>query len=298
MTFLLAQTEVANSMHLSVTADATRIKFRLNMAKDAIVAASRWWFTASRAMFQTAADYTTGTVALTNASGTVTGTSTVWTAAMVNRWIQFSGETDWYEVTARASNTSITITPSYSGSTTSTNVTYIIRAVSYSLAADVDVVYDVRQFANPEKLVQLSPREYDRLRPNPVVTGKATHYIVWPRTTGAGVWRVELYPTADAIFNVEYRYFRTIPDLSADGDICEIPAKWHWVWVEKAKLFYAEELGDEAAIARIKGLYDAGIQEMLANNEPSVDQSLVLRGGGDERRSRWLNYGPHFESPD
>ena len=289
---------MANSLHLDVTADKTRLDRRLNLSKDAIGGASRWQFLQTRAMFQTAADYTTGDVALTNASGTVTGTSTVWTAAMVNRWIQFSGEDDWYEVTARASNTSITITPVYSGTTTVTNVTYIIRAVTYSLAADMDVLYDVRQFVNPERLQQLSAREFDRLRPNPVVTGKPTHYVLWPRTTGAGVQRIELYPTADAILNVEYRYFRTIPDLSADADVCEIPAKWHWVWVEKAKLFYAEELGDESAITRIKGLYDAGIQEMLANNSPSVDQRLVLRGRGDERHSRWLNFGPHYESPD
>lgn len=66
------------------------------------------------------ADYSTGTATFTNGSATVTGTSTVWTAAMVGQYIvtrNATGNNVYYQITARASDTSITIETTYSGAT-------------------------------------------------------------------------------------------------------------------------------------------------------------------------------------
>lgn len=62
--------------------------------------------------------YTTGTCTTTNGSGTVTGSGTTWTAAMVGRLFRDTGDaTDntWYTITARASDTEITISPVFAG---------------------------------------------------------------------------------------------------------------------------------------------------------------------------------------
>lgn len=75
-----------------------------------------------------AADYTTGTVdTVTNGSGAVTGDSTVWSAAMVGRWIQLP-DNYWYNITARTSNTAITVSPVYQGTTQATPAaeTYVL----------------------------------------------------------------------------------------------------------------------------------------------------------------------------
>ena len=75
-----------------------------------------------------AADYTTGTLdILVNGSGTVVGDSTVWIATMVGRWIQLP-DNYWYNITARASNTSITVSPVYQGvsQTTGAAETYVL----------------------------------------------------------------------------------------------------------------------------------------------------------------------------
>jgi len=61
-------------------------------------------------------DYTTGTVTtLANGGTTVTGSGTTWTAAMVGRYIRITSDGEWYKITARASNTSITIEKPYQG---------------------------------------------------------------------------------------------------------------------------------------------------------------------------------------
>ena len=54
-----------------------------------------------------------GTVAVSTNTGTVTGTRTAFTAAMVGGWLQFTGDTTgaYYQITAVSSATSITIAP-------------------------------------------------------------------------------------------------------------------------------------------------------------------------------------------
>ncbi len=70
-------------------------------------------------------DESGGTVAVTNNSQTVTGTSTAFTAAMVGRWFKADDDGDWYRVSAFGSTTSITLESAFEGSTdTSTN--YVI----------------------------------------------------------------------------------------------------------------------------------------------------------------------------
>lgn len=74
------------------------------------------------------ADYTTGTVTVTNASTTVTGSGTTFTSAMVGRWIQVTapnGDNNWYEIGGYTSATVITLVNAYQGSTVS-GATYTI----------------------------------------------------------------------------------------------------------------------------------------------------------------------------
>ena len=78
--------------------------------------------------------YTTGTVAI-DAAGAVTGTSTVFTAAMVGKPFRAAGHTKWYRIATRSSNTAITIindsddeTAAYDGGVISAGATYEIQA--------------------------------------------------------------------------------------------------------------------------------------------------------------------------
>lgn len=83
------------------------------------------------------ADYTTGTIAATNGSATLTGSGTTWTTPMIGRWIRItvtdtaasSGDGMWYEITGVASATSMTIRNVYNG-TTITGGAYTIGQMS------------------------------------------------------------------------------------------------------------------------------------------------------------------------
>lgn len=65
-------------------------------------------------------DYTTGTVAITAAGTTVTGTGTTFASTMVNRYLRAdSGDAFWYKISAYTSATAITLSQAYEGSTVS-----------------------------------------------------------------------------------------------------------------------------------------------------------------------------------
>lgn len=73
----------------------------------------------------TIADYTTGTITSVSNDGTaVVGSSTVWTADMVGRYIQITettaaggGDGFWYQISAVADSTHLTLTKPYEGTT-------------------------------------------------------------------------------------------------------------------------------------------------------------------------------------
>lgn len=83
-----------------------------------------------------AADYTTGTVSMTNGSTTITGSGTAWTTNMADRWINIpltalnatTGDGEWYQIASVESATSLTLYNEYQGGTAA-GATYTIGEV-------------------------------------------------------------------------------------------------------------------------------------------------------------------------
>ncbi len=63
------------------------------------------------------ADYTTGTVTLTNGSTTVTGAGTTFTAGMIGRYIKSNTDGFWYKIVGYTSATVITLDKKWQGTT-------------------------------------------------------------------------------------------------------------------------------------------------------------------------------------
>ena len=75
--------------------------------------------------------YSTGTLSVNYGSGSVTGSGTTWTAAMVGRSILIGDY--WYEITARASNTALTISSTFLAPNV-TGVTYVIATTTDAIS--------------------------------------------------------------------------------------------------------------------------------------------------------------------
>ena len=70
--------------------------------------------------------YSTGTIAITNGSAAVTGTTTDWTSEMVGMVFRVDSDSSDYEITAVGSTTSITFDRNYEGTTQASGGTYKI----------------------------------------------------------------------------------------------------------------------------------------------------------------------------
>lgn len=80
--------------------------------------------------------YSTGTARFTNGSTAVTGTSTVWTAAMVGMYIQKDINSPAYRIAAFVSATSLTLATPYTGVTDATAGAYTITKQQTDLAQE------------------------------------------------------------------------------------------------------------------------------------------------------------------
>lgn len=126
-----------------------------------------------RAYVVTHAEYSTGTVAATQGSATVTGTSTVWTTnndqgqpnARAGGKIVINGTQNVYEVTAVGGAGSMTISPVYS-ETTDTGMTYRYFEDEYALESDFWKPIDARRFDDEGHIRLIGRQEFRRMFPS------------------------------------------------------------------------------------------------------------------------------------
>lgn len=109
------------------------------------------------------ADYTTGTVTLTNDDETVTGAGTTFTAAMVGRWLKGDNDGYWYEIASFTSSTSIELRKKWQGTTTA-GLSYTIGEMPILPEAyhDLPVQYAASQYWYQNGEINRA-REYERL---------------------------------------------------------------------------------------------------------------------------------------
>ena len=123
--------------------------------------------------------YTTGTVAVNKGSNSVTGTSTVWTSAMVGRYILLDG--NYYLITVVGSATSITIDSTFPGTILGGNIT----GANYAIA-DVNFLAIIRTVTIDGGVGDGLTIEYaqEPRIDNVIVTNSATgincNYVVFP----------------------------------------------------------------------------------------------------------------------
>lgn len=301
-TFLVLQQELADRLNIdqTVAANATRLKRWLNLIQSDIASRYPFEWLYKRAYVQTIVDKTAGTVAITNGATAVTGTSTAFAAIDIRSFIQFEGDTNWYEVTARASTTAITIGNAFQGATLTAG-TYTLRTVYYDLPSDLFSVFDVRQSKTPRKLTALGLWTLDSYQPDISTVGVPTGYYLFRNSpdvaaTSAKQRQMAFFPSPDDEYNIEVRYLMSLTDLSADGDIPQMPIPYHTLLVDGAEWLGAKFLND-ANEDTLKKSYEFAVQQMIDKENAHGDWMPVLGSTDTQNTSRFLPFPATFEQP-
>lgn len=175
-----------------------------------------WSFKLGRSAFATTTLYSTGTITLTNASTTVTGSSTVFTAAMVGQQLKVNGY--MFTISTFTSTTSITIDQTWTGATASGQTYSIVQAYITPSPADFHAFYSVIDPTNNWKLrLGINCQDLDRMDARRSSVG--TPYLIANGVYNSSTIPVyELWPHASTQKMYTFTYEKRLADLSANTD--------------------------------------------------------------------------------
>src|SRR3990167_1369645 len=176
---------------------------------------------------QVMAPYTTGTIAITKGSTTLTGASTLWNTAhafgannaRVTGKIAINGTVNVYTISAIGSDTSITLNERYQD-TTETAGTYTYFEDEYALASDFLKPFDVQYFDANANIPLIGRMEFRRLHPRNKTPGKIQMPTIVDRAFSGSttpVRRIIFYQPPNAYQLVPYNYVTANLAVSAAG---------------------------------------------------------------------------------
>lgn len=277
------------------SSDSTTATYALNAAQRAVGRLKPWTELLDRKYFVTSAAYSTGTVAVTFNSTTVTLSSGTWPSDVASGTYRFqlSVSDPFYSVATRSSDTVILLAQAYQGSTDS-STSYLVSKPHYSLDSTVDRVREM-WLHDAGRAIPLVNAETDQN-----VT-QFLHYASGPGTPCAylnierdasGYRQVLLGPaTPDAIRRVEYSFVKK----TTDGTWSLDDSRWPCV-LSYAKALLYERDNYERSLKEMER-FRVLLQDEWASTKETEDrgiqvgQARVAYPQGDDP---WLSSLPDF----
>jgi len=295
-TFLTLQQELESRLRgydLSISDDATDIKRWLNLAQQYISSKRIWPWSYAEEIIQTTPDYTTGTVATTAASTSITFSATI-AASKTDQYIRFSDSNDWYKITAHTAGTA-TATISPAAINTNATATYTVRKLLYTTTTPILQILDMKQLVTPTQVVSISPRVADFFLPLYYDAGIPYYYIMSsPNSSGTPQFSF-LQSPSDTI-NINIRGIKALSDMSADADTSIIPAPWHDAIVNIAAYYGFQGLDDTRAAQELQ-IGEGRIADMarVYQADPGRHRVMQPMDNSSNFGLEWAlpsNYGP------
>lgn len=208
--------------------------------------------------------YTTGTVAATQDSATITGSGTTFTSAMVGRLIIISTDDNWYEISAYVSATEITLASNYTGATVS-GKTYKIYKTDYALATDFKKMIWVKQLITPQMMVSIPEVPFSNWYPDMFIRGDDVNpdgYIL-TGIDASGYYTIRPTPVQTTRKQLYYCYIKQLATINTLGAISKIPAKWHDAIVFMLNVFVFNLIDIPTKAIIYNNLYEQTISRMI-----------------------------------
>ena len=180
-----------------------------------------WSFATSDAIVQTVAQITSGTVTVTNASTTVSETTTNangWSVDVEGRYFRATGDNEFYKISGFTNGTpdTLTLDRGYEGSTV-TEKGYRIFQNIYSLTTNMGKIQWFVDLYTGAELEQVSQIWLDEAFPNRAGHSTQSEYWAPAGRDANDIYQVELYPIPTELHGIKYRFIEEAPYLTAGG---------------------------------------------------------------------------------
>lgn len=299
-TFLVLQQELASQVGLdqTISAQATLLKRWLNNAQQVILRSFEWPFLRSPTplVIQTVPDITSGTVATTAGSTSITFSTAPKdvngnNVSVLGRYIQTVSSSDWYKVTAHTSGTT-SATLEIEAINTAAAATFIVRKIYYSTSTSVDRIIQVFQDVLPFQLQETTPEYFQSFNPGFLSSASTPMVYCMAGIDSTGAPQFKLWPNPSSVINLRIEYFTVATDMTADANVSVIPAKWHTtVLVEGAKAQGYSFL-DDARYANSVTLFASGIEQMKQEYEIGLHRHRVMTSADNQPVGTTFGYMP------
>lgn len=270
------------------TSRADRVLTRIiNDANRALHSAGDWDF--DKKTYETTVDamVTTGTVSVSAASSMVTGSGTAFASTDVGKYIRLNGEVNSYLVTARASTTSITISPAYRGTTSLTDVNYQLTMDRISVPSNFRSILSVQldYVTTPMMSIPLEQIKYNKKFYKEVNYPRA-YAIEWSTSIGSTTDRVPylwIYPSAVQQQILELFYFAWPAETSSSSDVFGIPTQAEGILREfMIAYLLQEQRAPESGEAMAKAIRSAREGLAMFRSQPDVGQKEIWTPNSDD----------------
>jgi len=301
-TFLTLQQELAAQCGLdqTISSEATLLKRWLNNAQQIILRSFEWPFLRSPTplVIQTVPDITSGTVATTAGSTSITfSTAPVNTngtnVSVSGRYIQTSSSKDFYKITSHTSGTT-SATLEIGAINTATAATYAVRKMYYSTSSSVDRIIQVYQDVLPYQLIQTSPEYFQSFNPGYLSSGTPRIFCMAgvDSSSGSGVPQFRLWPNPDGVINLRIDYYTVATDMSADSDVSVIPAKWHTTTLLEGAKMQGFSFLDDTRYEQSVVIFNNLLEQMKNEFEDGLFRHRVMTAADNQPVGGNLGYMP------
>lgn len=231
--------------------------------------------------------YSTGTIAITKGSTSLTGTGTLWNTnndfsvsnARAGGKIKLTGP-ETYTVDSVGSDTAITLAEKYVGDTISSLGSYNYFEDAYALEADFGRPLDQRSFGDGWNIPLIGRNEFRRRYPRNNLTGTIVVASIMDHefvSNATPVRKIHFHraPTKSELIPYSYitRYLAVsssgtrAESLSADADEPIVPMRMRTMIVLRALHIWLRDRKDDANADKVLAEYQGWVDRMVGDNE-------------------------------
>lgn len=253
------------------------------------------------------APYTTGTVAVTQGSTTLTGTGTAW--ATTDGWsvanvraggrVVVGGGDEVYEISSVTSDTVAVLATAWVAAT-STSSTYVYFEDEYALASDFLRPIDFQSFDDAAEIKLIGRTEFRRLFPRSNVTGTPTVATITTRAPSGSAAvrkRVRLWKPPATAALIPYSYVTAnvavssagveATALSSDTDEPAVPLPYRHAIVLRALIWWYRDKKDDSRLTAVNADWVDLMGRIAGDQEQGAPRPrIVPRLGGVKSRAR------------
>lgn len=276
------------------TASISRIKRDINIAYEDVISRHAWWWNRSVTTLQLPAKITTGTIAVTSASTSVTFSSAP-AASVANYKIKFAGHAEVYTISAHtAAATAATLNIAFIGDTDAAT-TYTCWKDFAQLPTDCKETFIVQHQQDSQPMEAVGMSDFRRIvAQQPDREGYPLYYTT-DDYDSSGKRRLRYWPAVNTVkTNVDVDYIMSFTALDVDGDEPIMPVHDRTVlYYFAASHAWRRERNPEEA-NNYWQMGEKKIAEMASHMEDSKDTPVLRVGLGYMASKRQQRRGRRF----